>query len=122
MNRKTVNLLVFGLGLLMLLLRPYVVYRIIGYRNKDKDPVKTSLLQRMIKKKDEHYECPENSVIESGKPGFNFQAPVRRITLRNFHDVFFLGVPFLASLPQAVRIVLKPCPRQRFCLLSCFRI
>jgi len=123
MNRKAVNILVFGMGVLMLLLRPYLIYQLTGYGNRDKNPVKSILLQRMVKKKDDHFEYHENAAVEVRGSRFSFQSPTRQIS-------FF---PFVSSLPAAgycltsfaaivADLLLIRQRTNRYCLLSCFRI
>jgi hypothetical protein len=55
-NKRTVNVIVFALTVIALLLRPYFAYQLIENQNLTKDPaVVNSLLQRLIKKKDDHH-------------------------------------------------------------------
>jgi hypothetical protein len=55
-RRNSINVLLLAFAVVMVLLRPYAAYRISMYPNFAGDPVKVnSLLQRLIKKKDEHH-------------------------------------------------------------------
>jgi len=55
-RKNSIHVLLFAFAVTMVLLRPYAAYRISMNPNFAGDPVKVnSLLQRLIKKKDEHH-------------------------------------------------------------------
>jgi hypothetical protein len=123
MNRKAVNIMVFSVGLLMLLLRPYVIYRITGHWNTDKNPVKSSLLQRLVKKKDEHYECRENDAVEVRSKKFCFRLPVKRLPSFDFRNLLPAAGFCLAVFAEMAAAIWRIRPgNHRYSLLSCFRI
>jgi len=115
--------MVFSIGVLMLLLRPYVVYRLTGYGNTDKNPVKSALLQRMIKKKDDHYECLENAAVEVRSSKFSFLLLVKRILSFHCRSTLPISANYLRAFAAMVSSMFLLRQRYRQCsLLSCFRI
>ncbi|SDD35176.1 hypothetical protein SAMN05216464_101497 [Mucilaginibacter pineti] len=79
MNRQRhFQVLVFSFALLVVLLRPYAAYRIARRSDMAKDPVKAnSLLQRLIKKKDEHHALADNDLIAVQQPKTGQILPIR---------------------------------------------
>jgi hypothetical protein len=54
--RRLIDISIFSIAVIMLLLRPFMVYQIIQSPALSKNPAATwSLLQRLIKKKDDHH-------------------------------------------------------------------
>ena len=115
--------MVLSIGMLMLLIRPYMVYQLIGYQVKDKDPVKTRLLQRLIKKKEDHFECYENAAAETRSKKFSFRVPVTPRPSFQFQSLLPVPGFYLAAFAEmaAVVLLIKPGNHQHS-LLSCFRI
>ena len=122
MNRKTVNILVFGIGMFMFLLRPYLVYRLTEYSSTDKNPVKSALLQRLVKKKDDHYESFEHTATEARSSKFSFQLLVRRISLFHFQNLLSTTAVCLTTLAMLTNVMLLWRSNHRYSFLSCFRI
>jgi hypothetical protein len=120
MNRKAVNIMVFGIGLLMLLIRPYIVYQLTGYGDKEKSPVKSSLLQRLIKKKEDRYACHENEAVETSFPKFSFRLPVKSLSSLHFQLSQAFNSTFFTETKACVSLI-RP-GNHRHSLLSCFRI
>ena len=123
MNRKAVNILVFGIGVLMLLLRPYLIYQVTGYGNRDKNPVKSTLLQRMVKKKDDHHDYHENAALEVRGCKFNFQLPAKQISFFYFGSSLpstCYGLSAFAAMFTSILLIRQR--KHEHCLLSCFRI
>jgi len=55
-NKRVINIFIFSIAVIMLLLRPYMVYKITENPNLSGNPfAANSLLQRLIKKKDDHH-------------------------------------------------------------------
>lgn len=113
----------FTIGVLMLLIRPYLVYQLTGGGNMDKDPVKSTLLQRLIKKKDEHIELHESATVETRAPKFSFSRPVKQLLSFHFRNLlspthFCQGVFTVATSTMLILKLVK----HRHSLLSCFRI
>ncbi len=107
----------------MLLIRPYLVYQLTGYENKGKNPVKTILLQRLIKKKDEHYEHSENSAVEIQIRKLNFKVPVKPtpfLRLRGLVSASYVSSNIHVNKAQLTLLV-KP-GKYLLNFLSCFRI
>jgi hypothetical protein len=122
MSKKAVNIMVFSIALIMLLLRPYVIYQLTGQANADRSPVKTSLLQRLIKKKEDHYQWDENAVTEIRSSTFSFRPAVKQLPsfyLQNVSAATFL-LTLLAAITAAALLV-GPVSN-RYSLSSCFRI
>lgn len=56
-SKNRIGFWIFTLGVLMLLLRPYLVYRATAADSRQANPASAwSLLQRLVKKKDDHHE------------------------------------------------------------------
>lgn len=107
----------------MLLIRPYLVYQLTGYGNKGKNPVKTALLQRLIKKKDEHYEYCESASVEIQARKINFKAPVKPIPFlhpRGLVSTSYLNSNISSNRAQLILLV-RP-GKYLLNFLSCFRI
>ncbi|MBB6112023.1 hypothetical protein HDF23_004796 [Mucilaginibacter lappiensis] len=123
MSRKAVHIMVLSIGMLMLLIRPYLVYQLIGYEIKDKNPVKTRLLQRLIKKKEDHFECYEQAAAEIRGKKFCFRLPVTPVPSFQFQKLHpAAGFCLAAFAEMAAGILLIRRGNHRYCLLSCFRI
>jgi hypothetical protein len=123
MNRKTVNILVFSIGVLMLLLRPYLIYQLTGGDNVKKNPVKTSLLQRLIKKKDDYFGWHDKATVEERAPAHDFRLPVKCLSTIYAQYQSQLPAGYLAFLVTTTATALfyrkaNITPS----LLSCFRI
>lgn len=89
-SRNFIHVLLFAFAVVMVLLRPYAAYRISMNPNFAGDPVKVnSLLQRLIKKKDEHHATGHESL----------QAIVPAAVLKSLPCVLLLflsnGFPFM---------------------------
>lgn len=123
MNRKTVNTIIFGIGVLMLLIRPYLVYQLSSSVNSGKYSVKLSLLQRLIKKKDDHFQWHDKAIFEIRGCRFSFIPPVKQLS------AFYLQGGFQSSIYYSILFASAfagiSCFRQannRHSILSCFRI
>lgn len=123
MNRKTVNIWVFGIGVLMLLVRPYLVYQLSGYSQVGKNPVKATLLQRLIKKKDDHFEWHDKATLEVQGQGYSFRMPVKRLPgFYSFNSLQFPVSRLTTFAAITVKMLLIRPVSHRYSLLSCFRI
>jgi hypothetical protein len=124
-NIKAWKILVFTMAVTMLLLRPYLVYQMTGQRVLHSDPAKAySLLQRLIKKKDDHHqEAGDNTLAETRHLRFSFQPPVK------LHQRFYIGKNvistsqrlFLPGLLANTVFSVRP-ENHRYRILSCFQI
>ena len=77
MNKRVYSILIFVLGTMMLLLRPYMIYQLTQKNALANNPVKAySLLQRLVKKKDEHHEFTEVMATVNRRSKFSFQLPI----------------------------------------------
>jgi hypothetical protein len=77
MNKRVFRVLIFALGTMMLLLRPYMIYQLTQKKAQANNPVKVySLLQRLVKKKDEHHELTEVTATVNQRSKFSFQLPI----------------------------------------------
>lgn len=77
MNKRVYSILIFALGTMMLLLRPYLIYQLTQKNALTNNPVKVySLLQRLVKKKDEHHEFTEIMATVNQRSKFLFQLPI----------------------------------------------
>jgi hypothetical protein len=108
----------------MILLRPYAAYQLSTRANISSDPMKVqALLQRLIKKKDEHHEAQELLGTENRSPRFIFISPVLPVNnLAHFFCSFFFFLTILTFCRQAVA-AFYICPENhRYRLISCFQI
>lgn len=120
MSKRVCNLLVFTIGVIMLLLRPYIIYQL-TQKTAANDPAKTyRLLQRLVKKKEDHHEFTETAATVTQRSRFSFQPVVLRIkaALYSLASVF----TFLSLMLQAVSYCRIAPQNHRYRLVSCFRI
>ncbi|MGN8070387.1 hypothetical protein [Mucilaginibacter sp. SG564] len=123
MSRKSINIIFFSLSVLMLLIRPYLVYHLTGHSIKDKNPVKTSLLQRLIKKKEEHYEYREIAAAETHHKKFSFRIPVNPLSFFQVKNALPVSGFYLVIFTGLTSVILgNRYGNQRYGLLSCLRI
>ncbi|HEX8022931.1 hypothetical protein [Mucilaginibacter sp.] len=123
MSRKTVNIWIFAIGVIMLLVRPYLVYQLSGYSQAGKTPVKASLLQRLIKKKDDHFEWHDKATLAVQGRGYSFKMPVKRLPGFDFRKLLQSPVSRLTTFATITAKMLLISPvSHRYSLLSCFRI
>jgi hypothetical protein len=74
MKNKWISLIVFGVALIALLLRPYLAYQLAADQKLTKDPVAlNNLLQRLIQKKDEHHKTVDD-INEAIIPSVNIRS------------------------------------------------
>lgn len=103
--------MLFALGVFMLLARPFMVYQMCAAGEFSKDPQKVySLLQRLIKKKDDHHaaDTGEAAVLEPAKAkrleASSFMVLFTRLfRLASFHRLFsklHAGKPFVTAQPH----------------------
>lgn len=85
MCKRTGHIILFSFGLLMVLLRPFMAYQISSRADFSRDPQKVhSLLQRLIKKKDDHHgELSELFAIERAQIKIPRLLPVASLRFRN---------------------------------------
>jgi hypothetical protein len=87
-SSRTYYQLIFTFGVMVFLLRPFVGYLMIGAGGATADPLRTSLLmQRLIKKKEEHHEPEAEAIQEPGRSQYARPLPVR--LTRYLHSLFF---------------------------------
>jgi hypothetical protein len=122
MNRQTFNNIIFGLSVIMILLRPFIAYQISIQSSFTKDPQKViSLLQRLIKKKDEHHEYAEVEISESRNRQVIFARPLN--ILNRFIDFLQLLSSTLLKIKSSAMINLGHfAPPERYLLISRFQI
>lgn len=91
-SKNRIGYWIFTFGVLMLLLRPYLVYQVAAADSRQANPARAwSLLQRLVKKKDDHHEqfADHEAVFTDTRK--RSVMPVRR--------TFHLLRQFLANLP-----------------------
>ncbi|WP_183558706.1 hypothetical protein [Mucilaginibacter sp. SP1R1] len=77
MEKRRCNIFIFTLGVIMLLLRPYVIYQVIHQSSVSKDPIKTNyLMQRLVKKKDELQSVTDETAVEVKRFKVSFNLPM----------------------------------------------
>lgn len=83
---KTYQQLVFTFGVVLFLLRPFLGYLIAGQGGLSSNPSAISqLMQRAVKKKDEHHEPDAEMIADAGSSGAD---PIRSFQLSQFlHSV-----------------------------------
>lgn len=116
--KNRIGFYVFTLGVLMLLLRPYLVYQLTAAR--DMDPARAfGLLQRLVKKKDDHHE----EQTATGYAILNSKIAVTPGRVPLISLAFFLLSLFhpLIRLVETVPVFI-PSQRHRYRLTSCLLI
>jgi hypothetical protein len=124
MDRKAWNIFIFTVGVLMLLLRPYMIYQLTKQSNLRNDPVNVyNLLQRLVKKKDEHHETAEVADLQSRQSKTTFRLPVSWVhILRSFIDPI-VALLSLSGILATMSVLLRARPdNHRYRLISCFQI
>lgn len=121
---KAVNLLVFSIGVITLLLRPYMAYQLTGQGAIAKDQTKTrNLLQRLIKKKDDHHEQQESPATNQKSICFSFRPIMRLIpALTGFLSFLLSWQVLLNKYSLKVTTAYTRPQRRRYRLVSCFLI
>jgi len=116
---KKIHLFVFALGVLMLLLRPYLVYQMTAGDNVKNPERAWSMLQRLIKKKDEHHEqmCYPVSAVLQG--AFRLRPPRRPFYALSDLQNLFTVKKKNAALPKTIFL---PVQLHRYRLTSCMLI
>ena len=123
-NKSAWRLLIFITGAVMLLLRPYFVYQMTSQRSLRDNPAKAySLLQRLVKKKDDHHEAQDNPLTETRRNRFRFQSPVK------LNQHFYSGLsatriilhPVISGRQSYITFQIQP-KNHRYRFLSCFLI
>jgi hypothetical protein len=124
MNKRALNLLIFTIGVVMLLLRPYIIYQLTTQRALAGNPLKSySLLQRLVKKKEEHHDVQEIAAVQTNRAKFVFQIPERLIGF--FYSCVLLhtaSCTSINSILQTNNLFNLPAQHHRYRLLSCFQI
>jgi hypothetical protein len=123
-NKSAWKILVFAAAVVMLLLRPYIVYQMTSQKALADNPAKAySLLQRLVKKKDEHHEVPGNTFAETRRFGFSFKPAVK--LHQRFYPDLCITMPILRSFKQKplANTVFRIRPENhRYRFLSCFQV
>ncbi|UOE47497.1 hypothetical protein MTO98_24110 [Mucilaginibacter sp. SMC90] len=123
MNKKAVHIVVFSIGLLMLLVRPYLVYQLTGRPGTDKNSVKSVLLLRLIKKKEEHYDWNETTGLEASAKRYSLRFIPKPSLSFQFRNLFtLLRSATMALVAATLAISFTHPDNRRLSFLSCFRI
>jgi hypothetical protein len=121
-NKRTTDIIIFSIAVLLLLLRPFVVYQIAETPKFSGDPVAAnSLLQRLIKKKDDHHSTGIQEYL-AFQLADKKKRPLlpRYITLNNVSN---RNGSFTVSAILGQPTIFKVCsPDKYYCLLSKFQI
>jgi hypothetical protein len=118
-GRTRIGFHIFMLGVLVLLARPYLAYRLTAAR--DMTPARaSSLLQRLVKKKDDHHEDQANagSAMLSSKTAVR---PMRRLPASPVIFLLTLFYPFVQAA-KGIPALFPFVRRQRYRLTSCLLI
>lgn len=120
-GKNSTGLLIVALGVLMLLLRPFAVYQISLKNHLSPNPGRAhTMLQRMVKKKDEHHASDAGAVVmeNSGRLAIRIVRPALL-----FIAAFFIAMSkaFNVKLPRPDALALTV-SRYRYRLLSCLLI
>lgn len=121
-TKNNTGLVVLILGLMMLLVRPYVIYNMTAANRFAGNPARAwSLLQRLVKKKDDHHAEEGSPVATVGVSRFVIN-PVRRLVVA-FFAIFVSGVSFKGqSLIRETSSIFLPGQRYRYRAISCLLI
>lgn len=120
--RNYIGIIIFTLGVFMLLLRPYAVYNMTVKEHLARNPARAwSLLQRLIKKKDEHHGREDSSVAIVATNSAQPLRSAQRLLL--IFSAFFIAVyqrkSFAALHLPAITFLHQ---RYRYRMVSCLLI
>ncbi len=121
MSRRNINIGIFGIAVMMLLLRPYLVYQMTVAHARQGNPERAwSLLQRLVKKKDDHHEQQADSAAVLAETARSGIRPVIRL-LNTFIQLLHTARAALAAplLHDKYRL---PAQQHLYRLTSCFLI
>lgn len=122
MSRRTLNIGIFGIAVMMLLLRPYLVYQMTGAHARQGNPERAwSLLQRLVKKKDDHHEQQADGAAVLAETARSGVRPVIRLLRTIFQSLMIFGRTTLAVPLPGSKFNL-PAQQQLYRLTSCFLI
>jgi len=118
MSKRTSHIILFGFCVLMMLARPYLAYQMCSKDAIKKDPQKAfTILQRLVKKKDDHYQHAEQAIIESRRQKAVLLIPF--YLRKNFSALSFRTICLLHSFSNIRAHYIL---RDKLLLLSRFRI
>lgn len=119
-RRGTICLIIFGFGVLMILSRPYLVYAMTSGDIAKSNPTRTwRLLQRLIKKKDDHHEYHAEPAIITAQAQA-IARPVRKMTRFLYRPVVINKAFSVKQGCLSKTLILAQ--RHRYLILSCFLI
>nr|WP_067057407.1 hypothetical protein [Mucilaginibacter sp. L294] len=122
MTRRRFNIWFFSIGVLMLLARPYLAYQMSAANATAENPAKAwNLLQRLVKKKDEHHEIQADGAAILAETSCLAIHPLRRL-LNTFFTSLTVSAKIILSATVLNSNFLLPANRYRYRLSSCFLI
>lgn len=122
MQQLNRHILVFAIGVLMLLARPYLIYQITGNAACRQNPSATcSLLQRLVKKKDDHHDEQMTIGTAELRSSSTFVHPQRRLLNMLSRLLQLLFPPFAATIITFISTI-SLIQRRRYQLVSCLLI
>jgi len=87
-SSRTYHRLIFTFGVMVFLLRPFLGYLVIGGGGTASNPLRISqLIQRLVKKKEEHHEPEAEAIQELSQSQYARPLPVR--LTRYLYSLFF---------------------------------
>ncbi|MEO3402906.1 hypothetical protein AAFN85_03325 [Mucilaginibacter sp. CAU 1740] len=118
MRRKThIGFWIFTLGVLVFLLRPYMVYQVSAKDRAGSGAF--GMLQRSVKKNDEHHACPAEA-FSATEAYASRLAPIRKLLVSFFQFLLLFSIPAVSLRAVFSRPVVA-CTR-RYALTSCLLI
>jgi formylmethanofuran dehydrogenase subunit E len=122
-GKNTIRLIIYTFGVLTILLRPFVVYSVSVHADFAGKPERTyRLLQKLVKKKDEHHEADAETIVENRQSKYFLLIP-QKLFERLFDFVSRLTrVSAESLLSPATRTYGSPTSNPIYCLISCFQI
>ena len=120
-SRRFFHILVFTFAVSMVLLRPYAAYQISMRHDTAGDPIKVnSLLQRLIKKKDEHHAFSDENweAITSAKTA----DPLPLVVLLSFFQTLAYAFAALKKQGRALNTIQFFSRHKYYLSLSCIRL
>lgn len=119
-RRAHIGIIIFAIGVLTVLCRPYFVYVIASGHLAKANPVKTwRLLQRLVKKKDDHHDYVAEPAVITNQLRATVLPVVKLSRVLRYTGN---NSKLVATNQTSLHKTLIPIQRHRYLLMSCFLI
>ncbi|CAL1519017.1 hypothetical protein [Chitinophaga sp. MM2321] len=113
--KKALSILIFSLGLLMLALRPYSVLQLVKQQGMSDHPIKIStLLQRLVTKKDEHPYLVKGETAEEPAGKVKISLPMQILIFLCGHMLSLLALLANRNNIGSITTVFQLCPENSY--------